>query len=305
MWRMLRRGGFLVLGLAASACWIACSSPTRPSCVYTVSRTSVSLPPAGGSDSVSVTTARGCSWSAASSASWLTITSGGTGTGNGVVAFSAAANGPSARSTTLMVADKAVAVSQDGLPLPTFTLYGKVTDAFIGSTPGIAGVSVTVSGGPSEGSATTDYGGTYTISDLLAGTYKVTFAKAFYVTGGATVVAVSGPTWLPMSLSLDVPAPLSAANLTGYWSGTGSYPNAPFKLALIQNGDRFSGIYADQHDLSPAVSGSYLTPEFTLRVDFGDAVLFLECAIEDAREVNGVHRTSALGNRPYPFTMKR
>ena len=277
MSRMLWPRGVVILGLAVSACWAGCS-PTPPSCVYTLSRTSVPVPPAGGSDTVSVTAGSGCAWTATSGASWLTVTSGSTGTGNGTVGFTAAANGPSARGATLTVAGQAVAVSQDGVPLPTFALSGRVTDAFIGSVPGIAGVSVTVTGGPSPGSATTDFGGDYTIPGLLAGIYTVTFAKAFYVTGTATV-SIAGATSLPMSLSLDVPAVPSASNLTGYWSGTGSYPNAPFKLALIQDGNQVRGMYRDQLDASLAVSGSYSTPVFTLRVDFGDAVLFLgDCA---------------------------
>ena len=304
VWCMLRRVGFLVVGLAVSGSGIGCSSPTPPSCVYTVSRTSIAFPAAGGSDTVSVTTGSSCTWSSASSAGWLGITSGNNGTGNGTVSVSAGANGPSSRTATLTVADKAIAVSQDGAPAQTFTLSGRVTDAFIGQALGIPGVSVSVSGGSGPLSATTEYGGSYAIPGLPAGVYTVTFEKAAYVTA-TTTIAISGATSLPMSLTLDVPAPPSASNLTGYWSGTGTYPNAPFKLALVQSGGQLRGIYVDRHDSSSSVSGAYSTPEFTLRIDFGDAVLFLECAIKDAREVNGVHRTSALGNRPYPFTMTR
>jgi len=304
MRRLLRLGASVACGLGFSACWIGCSSPTPPSCVYTVSRMSITFPAAGGSDTVSVTTGRSCTWSSTSSAGWLAITSGNSGTGNGTVSVSAGANGPSSRSATLTVAGQTVAVSQEGAPAQTFTLSGRVTDVFIGSALGIAGVSVTASGGSGPLSATTDYAGSYAIPGLPAGTYTVTFEKAAYVTA-TTTIAISGVTSLPMSLSLDVPAPPSASNLTGYWSGTGTYPNSPFKLALVQNGGQLRGMYVDRLDSSWSVSGAYSTPEFTLRIDFGDAVLFLECAIKDAREVNGVHRTSALGNRPYPFTMTR
>ena len=304
MRRVLRRGRLMALGLAVSTFWIGCSSPSRPSCVYTVSRSSVSLPPVGGSDTVSVTTGNSCTWSATSSANWLAVTSGSSGTGNGAVTFGAAANGPSARSATLIVAGHAVAVSQDAALLPTSALSGRVTDVFVGPALGLGGVLVNVAAGPSQGAATTDYAGNYTISNLPAGTYTVTFEKASYATETATV-AISGVTSLPMSLSLDVPAVVSTSNLTGYWSGTGSYPNAPFKLALVQVGGALRGQYVDQHDASSSVSGSASTTEFVLRVDFGDAVLFLECAVEDARKIRGVHRTSALGNRPYPFTMTR
>ncbi len=292
------------LGLAAIVFWSGCSSPTPPSCVYSVSRTNVVLPPAGGSDTVSVETGASCAWTAVSSAGWLTVASGNSGTGDGIVTFAAGANGTSARSATLTVASRSVTVSQDSVPIPTFVLSGRVTDAFMGPAIGLAGVSVTVVGGPSQGADVTDAAGNYQIGGLVAGVYEVAFSATGYA--AATVGAeVFGATSLPMTLSLDVPAVPSSSNLTGYWSGTGSYPNAPFKLALVQDGSVLRGVYVDQHDVSLSVSGTYGSAEFVLRVDFGDAVLFLECEIEDPREINGVQRTSALGNRPYPFTMKR
>jgi len=293
-----------VLASAALASGIGCSSPTPPSCVYSVSPASVALPPGGGSATLSVTTGSSCAWTAVPGASWLIITSGSSDTGSGTVTLSAGANGQTPRSTTLNIAGQLVAVSQDGVPLPTFALSGRVTDVFMGPAMGLAGVTVAATGGPGQGSATTDPSGSYTIPGLLAGEYTVTFTKAFYRTATTTVV-IAGATVLPMSLTLDVPAVPSASDLTGYWSGTGSYPNDPFRLLLVQEGSTLRGMYLDQHDASPSVSGAYSAAEFVLRVDFGDAVLFLECVIEDAREINGVQRTSALGNRPFPFTMKR
>ncbi len=293
----------LVAGVATLALGFACSSPTPPSCVFSISPTSVLLPPGGGSATASVTTASSCAWTAATSASWLTLTSTG-GTGSGTVGLSAGANGQTPRSTTLTIAGQSLAVSQAGVPLPTFVLSGKVTDVFIGPAFGLGSVAVVVTGGPSQGSGTTDAAGNYTIAGLLPGAYAVTFTKAFYRAATA-MIDLAGATVLPMTLSLDVPAVPSASNLTGYWSGTGSYPNNPFKLVVIQDGGSFRGVYVDQHDASPSVSGSYAAPEFVLSVNFGDAGLLLQCVIEDPREINGVQRTPALGNRPYPFTMKR
>ncbi len=293
----------LALGLTVSGLAAACSSPTQPTCNYSVSPAGISLPAAGGSVTVAVTTGSSCTWLVISTTPWLTV-SGTSGTGDGTVSVSAGANGQTPRSATLTIATHAVGVAQEGLPLPTFALSGRVTDAFIGQSPGLSGVSVTAADGPSQGSSTTDAFGNYAIPGLPAGTYTVTFAKAAYTTVVATA-AVSGPTALSMVLSLEVPAAPSSSDLTGYWSGTGTYPNDPFRLLLVQQGETLRGMYADQHDASSSVSGAFATPDFVLRVDFGDAVLFLECAVEDAREINGVQRTSALGNRPWPFTMKR
>jgi hypothetical protein len=187
---------------------------------------------------------------------------------------------------------------------PTFTLSGRVTDAFIGPRVGLSGVSVAASRGAVRRLASTDPDGRYTIGELEGGTYEVAFAKPFYA-AGATTVAVTGPTSLETTLLLDVPGTVSASDLTGYWSGTGTYPNAPFKLALVQEGATLRGVYVDELDASSWLSGSFSMPDVTVRVDFGDAVVFLEGRVEGARQISGVHRTSALGNRPYPFTMTR
>jgi hypothetical protein len=59
-----------------------------------------------------VTAGAGCAWTAGSNATWLTITSGASGNGNGAVTFSAGANAGLARTGTLTVAGRTFAVTQ-------------------------------------------------------------------------------------------------------------------------------------------------------------------------------------------------
>jgi hypothetical protein len=61
---------------------------------------------------VNVTAGTGCAWTASSNAPWLTITSGATGTGNGPVGFSAAANAGGSRTGTLTIAGQTFTVTQ-------------------------------------------------------------------------------------------------------------------------------------------------------------------------------------------------
>jgi len=63
-----------------------------PPCSYSISPNNATMDKAGGTGTVAVTTQSGCEWTAASNASWITITSGSSGTGNGTVSFTAAAN---------------------------------------------------------------------------------------------------------------------------------------------------------------------------------------------------------------------
>ena len=97
----------------------------------------------------------------------------------------------------------------------------------------------------------------------------------------------------------------TAVDLTGTWTGTGSYPNAPFELRLIQTGNTLRGSYSDRLDTTTLVTGSRDAGAIMLSIDFGDAKLNVEGTIDDGRHVRGTMRTSALGNTPYPFAMTR
>ena len=63
-----------------------------PPCTYTLSQTKINIPPAGGPNSVGLTAAAGCSWTAASNSSWLTLTSPVSGTGSATIAYTATAS---------------------------------------------------------------------------------------------------------------------------------------------------------------------------------------------------------------------
>jgi C1A family cysteine protease len=89
--------------------------PPPPSCSVTLSPTSTTFTSAGGTRTVSVTTGTGCSWSASESVGWITITSARSGTGNGTVAYSVAANtGKNARTGFVTVGGQVHTVKQNG-----------------------------------------------------------------------------------------------------------------------------------------------------------------------------------------------
>ena len=136
---------------------LACDSksPVEPSpaaCTYTLSTASLTVGSQGGPNSVTVTTAANCAWSAASDRGWMTITGGSTGTGSGVVSISLAPNPTeSGRTGTLTVAGKSVAVTQDGAGLcaidisPSSASYNKdsVTGTFAVSAAAHCGWTAT------------------------------------------------------------------------------------------------------------------------------------------------------------------
>ena len=83
-----------------------------PGCSFSISPESQSFNPPGGNGEVTVTAAAGCAWSATSNVPWLTITQGSSGTSNGVVRFTVAANSGAPRSGTLTIAGRTFTVNQ-------------------------------------------------------------------------------------------------------------------------------------------------------------------------------------------------
>jgi hypothetical protein len=90
--------------------------PTEPppvTCTYSVSTTSLSFSASGGSKSVTVTAPSGCSWNTANdtASTWVALNKS-EGSGNATVTVTAAANTGTARSTTVTIAGKTVAISE-------------------------------------------------------------------------------------------------------------------------------------------------------------------------------------------------
>ena len=87
-------------------------------CRFDLSSTRQTMPNSGGNGRIAVGTATGCAWSAQSNESWIAITSGANGTGDGSVSFTVAANSGGARSATMVIAGQNVTISQDAAPPP-------------------------------------------------------------------------------------------------------------------------------------------------------------------------------------------
>ncbi len=88
----------------------------QQTCVYTISPAGKTFSAGGGTGSVEVTAASDCSWTAVSSADWITVTSGSNGTGNGLVDYSVSANtGTSQRTGAMDIAGQAFTVTQKGI----------------------------------------------------------------------------------------------------------------------------------------------------------------------------------------------
>jgi len=90
-------------------------------CTYTLSSTAISVGASGGAQSVTVTAPAGCTWTASTTTSWISLTTT-SGSGNGTVNFTVAANTTTAsRTGTVTIAGQTLTITQAGVTC-TYTL---------------------------------------------------------------------------------------------------------------------------------------------------------------------------------------
>lgn len=120
---------------------LAVQTTVLQKCTYSISPTAANATAAASGYSAQVTAPAGCSWSATPSASWITLSSGATGNGNGTVAYQVAGN--AATSTR----SAAITISGTGQTTPVTLTVNQAAVAFaLGAT------SANVAAGASTGS---------------------------------------------------------------------------------------------------------------------------------------------------------
>lgn len=107
----------LIVPVVFAACTSSPSSPTptppaAATCSFALTSTALSVAGVGGTATLSVTTGNTCSWTVASTSSFVRVTSPTTQTGSGSVAISVAENAGDPRTATLTVGGQTVTVNQ-------------------------------------------------------------------------------------------------------------------------------------------------------------------------------------------------
>lgn len=170
---------------------------------------------AGGNGSLAVFTGASCAWTAVSNAPWVTITNGESGTGNGSVFFTIAANsGTSTRTGTLTVAGQTFTVFQGANSTCTFTI--SPTTATVAATGGTGTITVTTTTGCAWNAGSSVNWITATGSGTNSGTATYTVAPNTTASARTGTVLVGGRV-----MTVTQPAPTRA-------------PAAPTGLRIIK-----------------------------------------------------------------------
>ena len=150
-------------GANESAAWSFTTASA--SCAVVLNPSSATISPAGGTGTIPVTATTGCAWTAVSNVPWITITAGATGSGNGTVGYTVAANTGAQRVGTLTIASQTFTVTQQaGYPLIS-TIVG-------GTVPATAAVGTSLSIPTPAGVATDASGNLYFSSSGLNAVFK-------------------------------------------------------------------------------------------------------------------------------------
>ena len=232
------RSGVVIIGGQQSRLTQAGSTsapgPT-PGCSYSIAPGNQNISAAGGTGTpVAVSTSNECQWGATSNASWIAITSGTSGSGNGAVAISIAGNTGSARTGTLTIAGQSATVTQDACsyaiapttqniggaggsatPVSVTTLNScqwtarsntawiSVTSGAAGSGNGSVGISVTANPGSARTGSLTIAGRTSTIEQSAGCEYRISPTDQTFGAGGGSgvidVIVASGCQWAAQS----------------------------------------------------------------------------------------------------------
>lgn len=153
-----RRGTVVVAGQRVSVEQAAVVTPPTPTstptpspagCDYALDVASVSVGAAGGAGVVALATTPSCTWTAASSASWLTVSGAAAGTGPATIAYAVApAASTTSRLGTLTIAGRTVTFTEAGAvvvpPQPTACTYSIAPpSATVGAAAATVSVAVT------------------------------------------------------------------------------------------------------------------------------------------------------------------
>jgi len=83
-------------------------------CTIAISPKSQTIPAAGGTGTVTVTAGAGCTWTAVSKDSWIHVTAGASGSGNGAVTFGVDANTGKSRNGSIDIGGQTFTINQSG-----------------------------------------------------------------------------------------------------------------------------------------------------------------------------------------------
>ena len=272
---------------------------------FALATTSTNVAASVGSGSVTVTAGNGCTWTANNNVSWLTITGGASGSGNGTVSYSIAANSANCtnRTGTLTIGTQPFTVRQDG-GTGSYTLTDTSTN--VAASAGSGSVYLTAGNGCAW-TAISDSGWLHSGSGIGSGPVSYTVDANPTGTPRSGTLTVHGQiytvTQAAATATITVHAsPVNAGTVTGsgtylvssnvqiaafanqYWRFTGwndSNTNAARAIAVTLGGATYTANFASVFTgtapvivSSPVITNALLVLNYQFVVAVGETNVF-------------------------------
>ena len=208
-------------------------------CSPSVTPTAVTGPAQGGTGTITVSVATGCTWQAATATAWLSITGGASGSGGGSVNYFMAANtSTSPRNGSLTIAGHTVGVTQDGAVLPNVEPSVSLTSPASGATfTSPASVAISASAYDGDGTIRTVqfYADGTLVGTRSANPYSVTWSGVAAGTYTLTAVATDddGAATTSAGVSITVKAPNQAPTVFLTTPAPGAMFSSPAVIGMV------------------------------------------------------------------------
>jgi hypothetical protein len=236
-------------------------------CAVSINPTSQSVGAAGITGlSVSVTAPSGCSRPATSNATWITVTNGATGSGNGTVTLNVAVNAGAARTGTVTIGGQIFTVNQ-AAAAPACTYSINPTAMTVGDD-GAKGLTVTISTGSGCQWTAAENVGWLDIKSAKSGTgsgsvtfdvgsHNSTRTGTLTIAGQTFTVTQAGCTYSINPTSVGVPAEGGSGNGFTVTAGPGCQWTAVSQVPwIILTNAQGSGDGAVQGTVEPNTTGA-------------------------------------------------
>lgn len=255
------RTGTISVGSRTFTVSQAAGAPTPPACTYSIAPTSQNVGAGASTATVTMTTATACAWTASSGAPWITVTSGASGTGNGSVGLSIAANTGGARTGTVSIANQSFTVNQAAFVAPcTYSIAPTSQNVVAGAstttvtvttaaacawtaTSGAPWITVT-SGASGTGNGSVDLSIAANTGGARTGT--ATIANQTFTVTQAAVVAPCTYAIAPASQNVDAGASTTTVTVTTAaacaWTATSGAPWITVTSGATGTGDGSVGL---------------------------------------------------------------
>ena len=263
-------------------------------CTYALSPSSQGFPASGGTGTIGVTTQGGCTWTA-SGGTWMTVTSGSSGTGNGTVSYSVSANtASSSRTTATSVAGQIFTVTQAGVQTYTLTASagagGTISPAGTTSVSSGSGqiYTITPGNGYTIGGVTVDGSpvgavGSYTFTNVTANhTIAASFSQITYTltvtksgTGTGTVANSPSGTSFSAGTSVTLTAAPGANSTFAGWSGACAGTQSSCTVTLNNDVSVGAAFALNSYTISASAgAGGTISPVGTTSVSSGSGQIY-------------------------------